>query len=111
MAHSRRRFIANLAVPGLLIGAGPAVEALSRVSPLARRSSVEGGFNPDAQADDASVFAEDLHKLAASAALASEHHSGSGAKCQREKSRHGGHRNVAKHVLFPHGAREGTAPG
>ena len=58
MAHSRRRFIANLAVPGLLIGAGPAVEALSRVSPLARRSSGEGGFNPDAQADDASVFAE-----------------------------------------------------
>ena len=58
MAHSRRRFIANLAVPGLLMGVGPAVETFSRVSPLGRGSSGEGRFSPDAQADDASVFAK-----------------------------------------------------
>ena len=71
MAHSRRRFIANLAVPGLLIGTGPAVEALSRVSPLGRRSSGEGGFNPDAQADDASVFAEARGQFLIPAGIAS----------------------------------------
>ena len=48
MAHSRRRFLSNLAVPGLLVGAAPALNALSRLAP----------FIPDAQADDASVFAE-----------------------------------------------------
>ena len=58
MAHSRRQFFSNLALPGLLIGAGPSVEALSRLAPLAHRSFREGEFSPDAQADDASVFAE-----------------------------------------------------
>jgi isopenicillin-N epimerase len=48
MAHSRRRFISNLAIPGLLVGASPALNALSRLAP----------FRPDAQADDAAVFAE-----------------------------------------------------
>jgi selenocysteine lyase/cysteine desulfurase len=48
MAQSRRRFLSNLAVPGLLVGAAPALTALTRLAP----------FVPDAQADDASVFAE-----------------------------------------------------
>jgi isopenicillin-N epimerase len=47
MAHSRRRFISNLAIPGLLVGAAPALESLARLAPL----------EPGAQADDASVFA------------------------------------------------------
>ena len=48
MAHSRRRFLSNLAVPGLLVGAAPALNALARLGP----------FVPDGQADDASMFAE-----------------------------------------------------
>ena len=48
MAHSRRRFISHLAIPGLLVGASPALNALSRLAP----------FRPDAQADDSAVFAE-----------------------------------------------------
>jgi selenocysteine lyase/cysteine desulfurase len=44
---TRRRFLSMLAVPGLLMGTAPAVKALSR-------SSV---FVPDAQSDDAAVFA------------------------------------------------------
>jgi selenocysteine lyase/cysteine desulfurase len=48
MPHSRRRFLSNLAVPGLLVGGVPALTAFSRLAP----------FVPDAQADDATVFAE-----------------------------------------------------
>jgi isopenicillin-N epimerase len=48
MAQSRRRFLSNIALPGLLAGAAPALTALARVAP----------FTPDAQADDLSVFAE-----------------------------------------------------
>ena len=48
MAQTRRRFLSNLAVPGLLVGAAPALHALARVVP----------FAPPPQADDASVFAE-----------------------------------------------------
>jgi len=48
MAQTRRRFLSNLAVPGLLVGAAPALEALARVVP----------FTPSPQADDRSVFAE-----------------------------------------------------
>ena len=48
MAQTRRRFLTNLAVPGLVLGAAPTLHALSRVAP----------FAPDAQADDASVFRE-----------------------------------------------------
>ncbi len=48
MAQSRRRFLSTLAVPGVLLGAAPAARALSRIAP----------FVPDAQADDAAVFAE-----------------------------------------------------
>lgn len=47
MAHSRRRFLSNLAIPGLLVGTSSPLHALSRLAP----------FIPDAQADDASVFA------------------------------------------------------
>ena len=47
MAQTRRRFLSNLAVPGLLVGAAPALHAVSRLAP----------FIPEAQADDASVFA------------------------------------------------------
>lgn len=48
MAQTRRRFLTNLAVPGLVLGAAPTLHALSRVAP----------FVPEAQADDASVFRE-----------------------------------------------------
>ena len=48
MAQTRRRFLTNLAVPGLVLGAAPTLHALSRVAP----------FAPGAQADDASVFRE-----------------------------------------------------
>ena len=48
MAQTRRRFLTNLAVPGLMLGAAPTLQALSRVAP----------FTPDAQADDVSVFRE-----------------------------------------------------
>jgi selenocysteine lyase/cysteine desulfurase len=48
MTHSRRRFLSTLAVPGIVIGAAPAVRAFSRLAP----------FEPVAQADDAAVFAE-----------------------------------------------------
>ena len=47
MAHSRRRFLSNLAIPGLVVGTSSALHALSRLAP----------FTPDAQADDAAVFA------------------------------------------------------
>jgi selenocysteine lyase/cysteine desulfurase len=47
MPQSRRRFLSNLAVPGLLIGAVPRLDAFARVTP----------FFPEPQADDASVFA------------------------------------------------------
>lgn len=48
MAQSRRRFLSTLAVPGVMLGVAPAARALSRVAP----------FIPDAQADDAALFAE-----------------------------------------------------
>ena len=48
MAQTRRRFLSNLAVPGLLVGAAPTLEALARVVP----------FVPPPQGDDAAVFAE-----------------------------------------------------
>ena len=48
MAQTRRRFLSHLAVPGLPVGAAPALEALARVVP----------FTPPPQADDAAVFAE-----------------------------------------------------
>ncbi len=48
MAQTRRRFLSHLAVPGLLVGAAPALEALARVVP----------FTPPPQADDGAVFAE-----------------------------------------------------
>ena len=48
MAQTRRRFLSNLAVPGLLVGAAPALHALARVVP----------FTPSPQADDGAVFAE-----------------------------------------------------
>jgi selenocysteine lyase/cysteine desulfurase len=48
MAQTRRRFLSALAVPGALIGVAPALRALAPLAP----------FAPDAQADDASVFAE-----------------------------------------------------
>ena len=44
---TRRRFLSTLAVPGLMVGAAPALKALSRIAP----------FVPDAQGDDAAVFA------------------------------------------------------
>jgi selenocysteine lyase/cysteine desulfurase len=44
---TRRRFLSTLAAPGLVIGAMPAVNALSRT----------GEFVPHGQADDAAVFA------------------------------------------------------
>jgi selenocysteine lyase/cysteine desulfurase len=44
---TRRRFLSTLAAPGLMIGAAPAANALSR----------SGEFVPDGQADDAAVFA------------------------------------------------------
>jgi selenocysteine lyase/cysteine desulfurase len=47
MAQTRRRFLSHLAVPGLLVGAAPTLEALARVVP----------FTPP-QGDDAAVFAE-----------------------------------------------------
>jgi len=47
MAQTRRRFLSHLAVPGLLVGAAPTLEALARVVP----------FVPP-QADDTAVFAE-----------------------------------------------------
>jgi isopenicillin-N epimerase len=43
---TRRRFLSALAVPGLMLGAAPAVKALYRGT----------AFMPDAQADDAAVF-------------------------------------------------------
>jgi isopenicillin-N epimerase len=43
---TRRRFLSALAVPGLMLGAAPAVKALYRGT----------AFTPDAQADDAAVF-------------------------------------------------------
>jgi selenocysteine lyase/cysteine desulfurase len=48
MAQSRRRFLSSLAAPGLLVGVAPTLEAFSRLGP----------FVPQAQADDASTFAE-----------------------------------------------------
>ena len=48
MAHSRRRFLSAIAVPGLLAGVAPRLDALARLAP----------FEPDAQAPDASVFSE-----------------------------------------------------
>ena len=48
MAQTRRRFLSNLAVPGLLVGAAPTLEALARVVP----------FTPPPQAEDGAVFAE-----------------------------------------------------
>lgn len=48
MTQSRRRFLSTLAVPGVVLGVAPAARALSRFAP----------FTPDAQADDAAVFAE-----------------------------------------------------
>ena len=48
MTHTRRRFISNLAWPALVAGAAPALETLAR--------GVH--FEPDAQADDAAVFAD-----------------------------------------------------
>jgi isopenicillin-N epimerase len=47
MAHSRRRFLSSLAAQGLLIGASPALRAVSRRDP----------FIPQAASDDASLFA------------------------------------------------------
>jgi isopenicillin-N epimerase len=47
MAQSRRRFLSNLAVPGMLLGAQPALDALANLAP----------FLPEAQADDGAVFA------------------------------------------------------
>jgi selenocysteine lyase/cysteine desulfurase len=46
--QTRRRFLSQLAVPGLVVSAAPALEALARVVP----------FTPPPQADDAAVFAE-----------------------------------------------------
>lgn len=48
MEQTRRRFLSHLAVPGLLVGAAPSLEALARVVP----------FTPSPQADDGAVFAE-----------------------------------------------------
>ena len=48
MGQTRRRFLSHLAVPGLLVGAAPALEALARVVP----------FTPEPQAGDDAVFAE-----------------------------------------------------
>jgi len=48
MTQSRRRFLSTLAVPGVVLGVAPAARALSRFAP----------FTPDAQADDAAMFAE-----------------------------------------------------
>jgi isopenicillin-N epimerase len=48
MAQSRRRFLSTLAAPGVLVGVAPTLEAFSRLGP----------FVPQAQADDASIFAE-----------------------------------------------------
>jgi isopenicillin-N epimerase len=48
MASSRRRFLQQLAVPGLTVAAAPVLDALSRVAP----------FNPSPQSDDRTVFAE-----------------------------------------------------
>jgi selenocysteine lyase/cysteine desulfurase len=48
MTQSRRRFLSTLAVPGVVLGVAPAARALSCLAP----------FAPDAQADDATVFAE-----------------------------------------------------
>ena len=44
---TRRNFLSILAVPGLVLGAAPAVKALTRTA----------AFEPDPQADDAAVFA------------------------------------------------------
>lgn len=45
---TRRSFLSSFAIPGLLLGAAPAVQALARAAP----------FMPDAAAEDATVFAE-----------------------------------------------------
>jgi selenocysteine lyase/cysteine desulfurase len=47
VVSTRRSFLSTLAVPGLLLGASPGLQALARSAP----------FTPDARADDASVFA------------------------------------------------------
>jgi len=46
-SSTRRTFLSVLAVPGLVLGASPAVSALTRAA----------AFEPDPQADDAAVFA------------------------------------------------------
>jgi isopenicillin-N epimerase len=48
MTQTRRRFVSTLAWPALVAGAASALDAVARVVP----------FEPDAQADDAEVFAE-----------------------------------------------------
>jgi selenocysteine lyase/cysteine desulfurase len=47
MAHSRRRFLSTLTAQGLILGASPALHAVSRLAP----------FVPQAGSDDASIFA------------------------------------------------------